>query len=62
MTDSQGQAGAEIEITPAMIEAGVPFLLQFDVEWQDQRSVVHALLEAALAARQGVQSRSSSAV
>lgn len=50
---------AQLEATPEMIEAGLPSLLRFGVEWLAPRSVIRALLEAALAASPEHQNRSS---
>lgn len=52
--DSTRQAGAQIEITPAMIEAGVKYLREsdaLDYPCFATRGLVRELLEASLRAR-----------
>lgn len=50
MTDDSGQAGAEIGITPQMVEAGVSVLADFRSIWDDAElalRVCTAMLAAA---------------
>jgi hypothetical protein len=46
--DPAGLAGApdEIEITPEMIEAGVPFLFDYDPEFSNEKDVCAAIFRA----------------
>lgn len=57
MLRDTGQAGTtEIEVTPAMIEAGVSLFLTYDPEWDDARERVRAILQAALEVSEQTQS------
>jgi hypothetical protein len=46
-----GLSETEVEVTPAMIEAGVVELCGYDPEHSDRREMVAAILQAALASR-----------
>jgi hypothetical protein len=53
-TDTKAETGRreEIEITPAMIEAGVPLLFDYDPRFSNEKEIVAAIFEAmTLAAR-----------
>lgn len=41
-----GQAGAEIEVTPEMIEAGVSILFEYDPDFDNERDVVARIYRA----------------
>ena len=47
--DPDGSAGApacEIEVTPAMIEAGLPHLLSFNAEFSDEEAILVELFRS----------------
>ena len=59
----ESDAGApELEITPAMIDAGVDRLSRLDLEWDSSEQIVRAVYEAMAAARGDVACPTSSSL
>ena len=56
MLSQNGQAGAEIEVTPAMVEAGVLMFCEYDPDGPSRtvRQVVQAIYLAMMAEKSGI--------